>query len=79
MKLVALLTAPPEGHGDLDTLDKLDSLLGQKPPGAARACANVWLVDSDIAFDFLIRFSRMAERIGLKFEAHDRVPDETCI
>lgn len=74
MKLVVLV-AQLETEPQLENLQKFDSVIGVPPPGAAQLERNVWLVDIDRAFNFLVKFLRTAEKSDIEFEAFDSVPD----
>jgi hypothetical protein len=74
MKLVVLVSQM-ETEPQLETLRKFDDAIGNPPSGAAQLAQNVWLVDTDLAFQFLVKFLRTAFESKVVFEAFDSVPD----
>ena len=68
MSAVVLVAECPAGQADLDRLHTLAERLGRLPGGVRQPAANVWIIDVETSLDFLLKFPKIAEQVGQKFQ-----------
>jgi hypothetical protein len=71
MSLVLVVANTPNGIAQVKSLEHLQQMLGVPPDGVQRLADNVWLIDveNSQALDFLLKFPKIAEDAGQKFQA----------
>lgn len=72
--MITLVADCPKNNPQRQYLEEFVSRLGPLPEGVVHVAQNVWLVDEEVAVDFLLLFGRTAERESQNVRAYSTLP-----
>ena len=73
MNMIALIAPSPQNNGEKSLLGKFGAELSPLPDGVVQPAENIWLIDPEIAIDFVLKAGQIAERVTQRIQVYSNV------
>jgi hypothetical protein len=72
--MITVVADCPTNNAEMVKVQELSSKIGPLPDGVELVADNVWLVDQEVAINFLLVLGEIAAQVGQKVRAYSTVP-----